>query len=155
MLEVIVDNERATRRLAGALAAALRPGDVIALEGELGAGKTAFARGAIEGLGLPEGTAVASPTFALVHQYQGRLPIAHSDFYRLIDEIELEELGLEEILDEGAVLFIEWGRKFAWTRERAALFVDLEFVSDESRRLRFAAASERGQALLDTLREAL
>ena len=90
----------------------LEGGDVVGLEGGLGAGKTTFARGAVHGLGVPEDTAVTSPTFALLHQYEGRVPVAHADFYRLGGEAEVEELGVDELLEEGAVLFVEWGRKF-------------------------------------------
>ena len=106
MLEIELDGEADTLALARSLAAVLEGGDVIGLEGGLGAGKTTFTRGAVHGLGVSEETAVTSPTFALLHQYRGRLPIAHADFYRLTDELELDELGIEELLDEGAVLFV-------------------------------------------------
>ncbi|UCH28728.1 MAG: tRNA (adenosine(37)-N6)-threonylcarbamoyltransferase complex ATPase subunit type 1 TsaE [Myxococcales bacterium] len=85
MLELELDSEAATLALARSLASVLRGGDVVGLEGGLGAGKTTFARGAVHGLGVPEETAVTSPTFALLHQYQGRLPIGHADLYRLGD----------------------------------------------------------------------
>jgi len=90
MLELDLGSEADTVALARVLAALLEPGDVIGLEGGLGAGKTTFTRAAVHGLGVPEEIAVTSPTFALLHQYQGRLPIAHADFYRLGDEAELE-----------------------------------------------------------------
>ena len=99
MLELELDSEADTLALARSLAAVLEGGDVIGLEGGLGAGKTTFTRAAVYGLGVPEETAVTSPTFALLHQYQGRLPIAHADFYRLADEVELEELGVDELLE--------------------------------------------------------
>lgn len=153
MLELELDTEAQTRALARSLAAALGPGDVIGLEGGLGAGKTTFARGAVHGLGVSEETAITSPTFALLHNYQGRLPIGHADLYRLSEEVELEELGLDELLDEGAVLFVEWGRKFPAMADRTVLWIELEILSSQARRARLRAQGDRGDALLTALRE--
>lgn len=148
MLELVLNNEEETLALGGALASVLAPGDLVGLEGGLGAGKTTFTRGAIHGLEVPSETAVTSPTFALLHQYQGRLPIAHADFYRLGDEAELEELGVDELLEDGAVLFVEWGRKFPWVASRASLWVELEIVSDDVRRVRLVPRGARGEELI-------
>ena len=155
MLELELDSEAATLALARSLASVLRGGDVVGLEGGLGAGKTTFTRGAVHGLGVPEETAVTSPTFALLHQYQGRLPIGHADLYRLGDEIELEELGLDELLDEGAVLFVEWDRKFRAMADRTSLWVELEIVSDDVRRARLSPQGARGDAIISALSERL
>jgi len=155
MLELELDSEADTLALARSIAAALEGGDVIGLEGGLGAGKTTFTRGAVHGLGVPEETAVTSPTFALLHQYQGRLPIAHADFYRLADEVELDELGVDELLEEGAVLFVEWGRKFPGMAGRMVLWVELEIVSDVARRARLHAQGARGDAIIGAVRTRL
>ena len=94
-----------------ALAASLRAGDVLALDGDLGAGKTHFVKGIAAGLGC-EGD-VTSPTFTLVHEYTGgRLPLFHFDFYRLESESETLRLGLDDYLGAGGVLVIEWAGKF-------------------------------------------
>jgi tRNA threonylcarbamoyladenosine biosynthesis protein TsaE len=151
MLELHLDSESDTLALARTLAAVLEGGDVIGLEGGLGAGKTTFARGAVHGLGVREETAVTSPTFALLHQFEGRLPIAHADFYRLADEVEIEELGVDELLEDGAVLFVEWGRKFPGMASRTALWVELDIVSDAGRRARLRPHSARGEAIIDAL----
>ena len=151
MLELELHSEADTVALARALAAVLAPGDVIGLEGGLGAGKTTFTRAAVHGLGVPAETAVTSPTFALLHQYQGRLPIAHADFYRLGDEAELEELGVDELLEEGGVLFVEWGKKFPAMGARTALWVELEILSDLARRARFRPESARGDVIISAL----
>jgi tRNA threonylcarbamoyladenosine biosynthesis protein TsaE len=151
MLEIELDGEADTLALARSLAAVLEGGDVIGLEGGLGAGKTTFTRGAVHGLGVSEETAVTSPTFALLHQYRGRLPIAHADFYRLTDELELDELGIEELLDEGAVLFVEWGRKFPWMASRTVVWVELEIVSDTTRRACLRPQGARGDAIVGAL----
>ena len=152
MLELQLDSEDATLALAQSLADALEGGDVVGLEGGLGAGKTTFTRGAVHGLGVDPETAVTSPTFALLHQYEGRLAIGHADLYRLADEVEIEELGLDELLEEGAVLFVEWGRKFSGMAERTALWVDLEIVSDDARRARLTPNGARGDAIISALR---
>ena len=151
MLELELKSEADTLSLARSLATVLRGGDVIGLEGGLGAGKTTFARGAVHALGVPEETAVTSPTFALLHQYEGRLPVAHADFYRLGAEAELEELGVDELVEEGAVLFVEWGRKFTGMASRTVLWVELEIVSDVGRRARLHPQGARGDAIIGAL----
>ena len=151
MLELELKSEADTLSLARSLATVLRGGDVIGLEGGLGAGKTTFARGAVHALGVPEETAVTSPTFALLHQYEGRLPVAHADFYRLGAEAELEELGVDELVEDGAVLFVEWGRKFTDMASRTVLWVELEIVSDVGRRARLRPQGARGDAIIGAL----
>jgi tRNA threonylcarbamoyladenosine biosynthesis protein TsaE len=96
-----------TRALAAELAPLSRPGDLILLEGGLGAGKTAFVQGFGRGLGVDE--TITSPTFVLVRTYQGRLPMVHLDVYRLDRMQELLDLGISDILDEDGVTLIEWG----------------------------------------------
>jgi tRNA threonylcarbamoyladenosine biosynthesis protein TsaE len=96
-----------TRALAAGVAALAAPGDLVILAGDLGAGKTAFAQGFAQGLGVDE--PVTSPAFILVRTYEGRLPMVHLDVYRLDTMQELVDLGIAELLDEGAVTLIEWG----------------------------------------------
>jgi tRNA threonylcarbamoyladenosine biosynthesis protein TsaE len=96
-----------TRAMARSLAGFLGPRDVVSLTGDLGAGKTTFVQGAAEGLNVTE--PVLSPTFTLVRRYRGTLPVYHLDVYRLERLQEALDVGLDEILDEGAVVFIEWG----------------------------------------------
>lgn len=96
-----------TRAIGHALAAALEPGDVVVLAGELGSGKTVLAQGIARGLGVDE--PVPSPTFVIVREYQGRIPLAHVDVYRLDHVQELHDLGFEEVVDGEGVAVIEWG----------------------------------------------
>lgn len=108
MLTRYLPDEAATTRLGEDLAAALKPGDVVALSGDLGAGKTTLARGLIRASTGDPLLDVPSPTFTLVQAYErGRLPVAHFDLYRLSDPAELDELGLDEAL-AGGVALIEW-----------------------------------------------
>ena len=103
-------SETQTAAVGRDLAQSLRAGDAVLLQGELGAGKTAFVRGLAEGLGVPA-DAVSSPTFTLIQEYRGgRLPLFHVDLYRLDDRREIDDLGLEEIAADG-VLAIEWAEK--------------------------------------------
>jgi len=96
-----------TRALAARLAPHLQAGDVVVLVGDLGSGKTTFAQGVARGLGV-EGP-VTSPSFTLVQQYEGRLPVAHVDVYRLDRIQELHDLGFEELVDGAGVTLVEWG----------------------------------------------
>ncbi len=95
-----------TRGLARRFAACLRPGDVLLLCGDLGAGKTCFVQGLAEGLGY-DGN-VTSPTFSLIQTYAGRIPLAHADLYRLEDEAEARGTGLEEYLEAPWICAVEW-----------------------------------------------
>lgn len=127
--------DEAMRRFGMRLAMEMRAGDVIALNGDLGAGKTTLARGILEGLGLI-GEA-PSPTFTLVQTYgppEVRLPVWHVDLYRLTDPEEAEELGLDEALQTGALL-IEWPERLGGWLWPEALVLHIEGAGSESRRL--------------------
>ena len=97
----------ATHAIAAALGPLLEPGDVVSLVGDLGAGKTAFAQGLAHGLGVTG--PVTSPTFTIVQEYDGRIPIAHVDVYRLETVQDLYDLGFDELIDDGRVTIVEWG----------------------------------------------
>ena len=107
MIIAFTDAASETKRLAAALAELIRPGDVVLLAGDLGAGKTAFAQGFGAALGIDE--PITSPTYTLVSQYSGRLELNHLDVYRLEQATEVLDLGLAEMLDEGGVVLVEWG----------------------------------------------
>ncbi len=105
-------SEEETRALGARLGRALPEGAAVALDGELGAGKTQLVRGLCQGLGVADLDAVASPTFTLLNEYEGRRPVAHFDFYRVESINSLPELGFEEALASGATVLAEWGGKF-------------------------------------------
>ncbi len=96
-----------TEALAAEIAALSRPGDLLVLVGGLGAGKTRFVQGFARAMGVDE--PVTSPTFALVHNYEGRVPVLHADLYRMVSEHEVLDLGIDEALADGAVALVEWG----------------------------------------------
>ncbi len=126
-----------TRDLATAGASLARRGDGIVLAGDLGAGKTAFVQGFGRGLGVPD--RITSPTFTLVHVYEGRLPVHHLDVYRLEQLSEALDLGLPEMLDEGGVVLIEWGDAILPVLPHDYLDVRLTFgAGDDDRYLAFS-----------------
>jgi len=121
----------ATGRLGARIAGGLQRGDAVALEGDLGAGKTTLARAILEALGVTEN--VPSPTFTLVQTYETpRFPVRHFDLYRVESETELDELGFDEAVDEGAVL-IEWPERAARRLPPGALHVALSVSGEGSR----------------------
>lgn len=120
-----------TRAAGESLAAALGPGDVVALAGDLGAGKTCFVQGLVRGLGAT--TWATSPTFVLVNEYRGRLPIHHVDAYRPAHPAELLDIGLVELMDADGVTVIEWADRLAGLLPERAIHVSIDGVGDELR----------------------
>jgi len=140
-------SRRATIHLADRLGPALQPGDLIVLEGDLGAGKTFFARALCRALGVPPAIPVTSPTFTLVHEYDGRLPIRHADVYRLHGPEELAPLGLREQRAEGAVLLVEWGTDYVAALGGDALVLSLRASPAGARSAHLRSTGPRGEAL--------
>ena len=126
-------SEDETAAVGRELSRSLAAGDVVLLHGDLGAGKTALVRGLAEGLGVPADD-VSSPTFTLVQEYRGgRLPLFHVDLYRLNDPREIDDLGLDEIAEDG-VLAIEWAERHP-RPPRNAVRVRIEHVGETERRI--------------------
>src|SRR5919206_1814906 len=143
-----------TRDVGAAIAGLLRPADVVALTGELGAGKTTLVQGAALALGV-DGP-VVSPTFTLVREYEGRMPVIHVDVYRLDRVQEVIDLGLEEASSDG-VTFVEWGDAVDALLPEDRLIVELTAPdpASEARRLRVHAVGDEWQARWDELAASL
>ena len=122
-----------TQRIGRALGERLRAGDVVATIGELGAGKTCFLQGLVRGLGVTE--TATSPTFVLINQYRGRLPVYHLDAYRTESLTELLDLGLEEIFYGGGVTVVEWADKLLPLLPSRAITVRISGLGDEPREI--------------------
>jgi tRNA threonylcarbamoyladenosine biosynthesis protein TsaE len=120
---VVTRSERETFRLARDLARNFRGCEVVLLIGELGAGKTIFAKGIAAGLGLKDPGFVCSPSFTLLNVYQAKFPIFHFDLYRLQKGAQVEELGLEDYLDRGVVI-VEWGEKIPFNLTAMKIFIE-------------------------------
>jgi tRNA threonylcarbamoyladenosine biosynthesis protein TsaE len=143
-----------TRALGAALGSVLRPGDVVVLAGDLGAGKTTFAQGVARALGVVD--RVTSPTFTIVHEHDGRVPLAHVDVYRLQSLGELYDLGFEEIVDDHRVTLVEWGDMVARALPTDRLTVRLELVADDEERfVTFVPHGARWRERVDVLEQAI
>ena len=143
-------SEEETLALGHKMAQSLKGGELIVLEGDLGMGKTVFARGIAAGLGVSEDQ-VRSPSFALVHEYEGgRCPLFHVDLYRLTGGDDLEDLGLDELTEAGGVVLVEWGEKLPLWYRRDALTVRFHDLGEDSRQIELdlpvAPAKRRGDA---------
>jgi len=140
-----------TRGLAARLGRWLKPGDVLALTGELGSGKTEFVHGLARGLEVPSQVPVASPSFSLAHEYPGRCLLVHLDLYRL-EALPPELLGeLEEYLASPAVVAVEWAERLQPLLPQDYLEVRLTMASETERELTFVAHGPRSRALVAKL----
>lgn len=132
MATTILRTPEETIAFGHALAGTLEAGDVIALNGELGAGKTHLVKGLVAGLGAE--CPVTSPTFTLIHEYLGgRLPLFHADFYRLEEELDLMKIGLDDYLAEKGIVVVEWAGKFPNALPVNTRWIDFRFLEDGSR----------------------
>ncbi|MDH4152592.1 MAG: tRNA (adenosine(37)-N6)-threonylcarbamoyltransferase complex ATPase subunit type 1 TsaE [Nitrospira sp.] len=146
----VLTSRRKTESIGKAIGKVLHEGDVIALIGDLGAGKTAFVRGIVSGLDAPP-TLVASPTFMLMHQYQGRLPLTHVDLYRLKSPEEAEAIGLSEVFADKGVSAVEWADRFPHLLPSDRLEVRLSHRTSTTRSVQFTAQGTRSHSLLARL----
>ena len=151
-IQVTTTSPDETRILGACLAPTLVPGDVISLSGDLGAGKTVFVQGLATALGVE--APVTSPTFTIVHEYEGRYPVTHMDVYRLDSFQEVLDLGFEELLDPGAILIVEWGEAVTPLFPRSYLEVEITQADGADRRLFvFRPRAPEWLPKLDTMRE--
>lgn len=148
-LAISLDSEAETRRLGRQLARVARPGTVVGLIGPLGAGKTFLVRAIVEAMGVPT-EAIGSPTFVLIHEYEGRMPIYHFDAYRLDGPAEFDELGAEEYFEGEGLCLVEWADRVAERLPRSAWLIRI--VPEGSSRKIFL---EMPEPILRTLAEAL
>ena len=141
-----------TGRLGEELGRVLEPGDLLALVGGLGAGKTCLSQGVLAGLGVRG--PVSSPTFTIVNEYQGRLPVYHLDVYRLENAGQLEDLGFEEFVYGDGVTVLEWADKVEELLPPEHLRIEMTAPEEENTRLiRLLPRGERGRRILRVLAE--
>lgn len=133
-MNYITHSPEETRNLAAGIAHALIPGDVLALTGAMGSGKTCFIQGIARGLGIAE-RYITSPTFVLIREYRGRMPLYHVDLYRLATGVEIGMLGLEEYLDGEGVTAIEWSEKMVDTLPKRARKILINSIDEMTRQI--------------------
>lgn len=150
-LDFISHSEAQTHRLGARLATLLTAGDVLALLGNLGTGKTRWAQGVCQGLEVTD--PVVSPTFTLVNEYRGRLPVYHIDLYRLTDGAEAATFGLEEYLYGNGVSLIEWADRALNFLPTDYLAVTLYHLDESKRRVVLRPHGARFRALLEKFKE--
>ena len=139
-MEFITNSPKQTEKVGEALGKVLQPGTVLAYEGDLGAGKTAFTRGLARGLGATE--QVTSPTYTIVNEYlSGRIPLFHFDMYRLESSDDLWDIGWEDYLDRGGVCAVEWSENVADAME-GAIRVSIAKLSDEERKITITGGNQ-------------
>lgn len=147
---IVTSSPAETEALGRRLGGLLRAGDVVALSGDLGAGKTVLARGIAAG--ADASGYIASPTFTLVREYRGPTTVYHVDLYRLDRPQQLDDLGLDEILDGAGIVVIEWAEKASLLLPAEHLWVTIRFIDgDEVRELVFGAKGGRYVEIVATL----
>ncbi len=152
--EIISLSAQQTWEIARSIGEKLRQGDVLALSGELGSGKTCFTGGLARGLGVDEKYQITSPTFTLINEYPARHRLYHFDVYRIKDYDEFEDLGYEEYLGSEGVVVIEWAEKIAKRLPVNTLWITFEYLDENDRKIIIKGPENRLKELMkDTNRE--
>jgi len=151
MPSIVTTSGEETIALGSRLGRLLAPGDFVALVGELGAGKTQFAKGVAAGLGVEPDTPVTSPTYTILNIYQGRIPLYHFDLYRLQGPTEVEDLGFDEYFSGDGVCLVEWAERLGDEAPQELLTVTMNHAGAENRTVSFAASGKRATELLAAL----
>ncbi len=130
----------------------LTGGDVVALIGELGTGKTCFTQGIAKGIDIPEGYRITSPSFTLINEYQGRVRLFHFDLYRLQGVHDMEDMGFEEYLYGDAVSVVEWADKMEGILPESTIFVAFKYIDENEREIEISGVEEKVSRIVNALR---
>ena len=149
---VVTRSPRQTMNLGASLGRLLQGGEIIGLKGELGAGKTCFVRGVATGLGVRGDTWIRSPTFTLINEYQGRVPIYHIDLYRVSAPGQADGLNLREYLYSTGVSLIEWFEYLPSREVDHYLSVVMTQIDERQRRIHFNAYGEQYDSIVEAMR---
>lgn len=139
MQETVTFSELETLQFGASIGSSLQPGSVVALSGPLGSGKTTLVKGIARSLGISE--AVTSPTFTIIQEYRGTMPLYHMDLYRIDSIEEFDLLGAEEFFYDQGVTVVEWSEKIASILPRNAVYITCRIEQDQSRTITVGAAS--------------
>jgi tRNA threonylcarbamoyladenosine biosynthesis protein TsaE len=151
MRTVISGSAAETVALGERLGALLGEGEFIALTGELGSGKTQFARGVAAGIGVDRAVPVTSPTYTLMNIYHGRLPLYHFDLYRLVGDQDVADLGFEEYFYGSGVCLVEWAERLGCLLPEERLTVLFGYLDDNSRNISFEPSGERYEEIVKNM----
>lgn len=151
--QIVSRNSEETVRIGRILGTCLKAGDIVALIGELGTGKTCLTQGIARGLDISESYAVTSPTFTLINEYPGRHILYHFDVYRLEGSGDLEDMGYEEYFYGKGVSVIEWAEKIADIIPETAITIEISFLDENTRRLEISAPRGRLEEISAALSE--
>ena len=146
--EIVTRSPEETIQLGKELGELLRPGEVVALIGDLGAGKTTLAKGIATGAGVADENEVTSPSFVLVNEYQGRFPIYHADLYRLQEAMEVETLGWEEFIFGEGISLLEWAEKIPGILPEERIEVRIFWVGLGERRFLISGKGAQAKIIL-------
>lgn len=133
-MEIISSSPEETQKIGKAIGKLLTAGDVICLYGDLGSGKTCLAQGIIKGLDVAEDKYLRSPTFTLINQYKGRIPVCHLDLYRLDNINEVEDIGIEEHIGGDEVVIVEWAERMERLLPEKRIDIHISSVDNKTRR---------------------
>ena len=137
-----------TIRIGKSIGSLLMSGDVVALVGELGTGKTQFIKGLATGVGVGKPTYISSPSFTLINEYAGKVPFYHIDLFRLKSEREAEELGLEEYFQGGGITAIEWADKMPSFLPQEMLWIHIRYTGKHTRSFEIIAKGKRFEKMI-------
>jgi tRNA threonylcarbamoyladenosine biosynthesis protein TsaE len=140
-----------TQQLAEQIGRLASGGMVIALVGELGSGKTVFVQGLARGLQVPERYRVTSPSFTIVNEYPGRCRLVHIDLYRIEKRVDLQDLGLPDLLHGEGVAAVEWAERLQQDLPGEHLIVELKIIDDETRQILIRASGSKSKLLLQKI----
>jgi len=138
-----------TKNLGKIIGTAVTGGTVLALTGDLGSGKTSFVQGLARGLEVPDGYYITSPSYTLINEYPGRYPLFHVDLYRISDPMDMEDIGLYEILNNRGIVAIEWADRIEQKLIPDSINIHFELTGDKSRKICITADNIKNAALFN------
>ena len=150
---MISRNAAETVKIGELIGSMLEPGDVVALIGELGAGKTCLTQGLARGLGVPAAFQITSPTFTLINEYPGRINLTHIDTYRLSGITDMIDLGCEEYFSDCNVVVIEWAEKVREILPESTVFIQMTYLDENDRKIEISGNRNRCEKIQNALRE--
>ena len=150
-MKLISDSREQTLEMGRLIGAILERGDIVALIGELGSGKTCLTQGMAKGLGVEENVPVVSPTFTLINEYPGKIPLIHLDVYRLSGPRDLEDMGYEEYFEGGGIIVIEWAEKIRDILPAKTLFISMRYIDENTREMILEGPGEKIRKLEELL----